>query len=60
MRQNSLIQLLFFFSSNENVLISKLSLCLDIFDPVSDVDELKAAEIEKEKLTRHLKLLESF
>lgn len=65
MRHNSLLQLFFlsfffFFFSTENVLIWKLSPCLDIFDPVSDVEELKAAEVEKEKLRRHLKLLESF
>lgn len=48
------------FSFTENVLISKPSPCVDIFDPVSVVEEYKAAEIEKEKLTRHLTRLESF
>lgn len=44
-----------FFIPTENVLISKLSSCLDIFDPVSDVEEFKkkrekeAAEIEERK-----------
>lgn len=55
-----------FFIPTENVLISKLSSCLDIFDPVSDVEELKKREKKKqrrsrkERLTRHLKRFGEF